>query len=301
MKLQITETTTPTGTQTGNYYQSEDIEVMVFPSGERMPRLSARQRVGVMVASDVGIIADIRSGNDLFDIAQVVDAIRESNPTVDIHLNTEYIMCARQDRVCNEGEPLSARVVARMINSLGFVNVVTTTPHSDVLPALINNCNHFDLTPVMLDMVTDGLLARPNPPKHVFLVSPDAGATKRTFMNVKYMNDMGCVGCSFVQGEKHRDPKTGELSGFGVGNVTFTEDDIIIVTDDVCARGGTFIGLAKALYTAGASSKNMYLTVVHADSIEGLRKVSPFYGGGVFTTTKFDVDEHGINIINNDY
>lgn len=47
---------------------------------------------------------------------------------------------ARQDRVCNYGEAFSLKVVADMINSANFSKVVVLDPHSDMVEALINNC-----------------------------------------------------------------------------------------------------------------------------------------------------------------
>ena len=66
--------------------------------------------------------------------------------------------------------------------------------------------------------------------------------------------------CSF--GVKERNLKTGEIIKYDIVGGDMKGKDVIIV-DDLCSGGGTFVEAAKALKEAGA--KRVYLAVTHCE------------------------------------
>lgn len=208
----------------------------------------------------------------LTKILLVNDALRRAGfPVVRLYL--PYIP-ARQDRVCNPGEPLSVKVIADMINSCGFDSVETLEPHSDVLPALINNVrliNDHDL----LDIV------RQFCGRAVNIIAPDAGAAKRAHKIIDWFaKHHSYIKTNFVQGTKHRDTKTGQLTGFGIDTAELPRG-VNLVVDDVCANGGTFLGLAEVLKQK--TDDPIMIFVYHADCKKGLDNLANVYDH-VFTT-----------------
>ena len=71
-----------------------------------------------------------------------------------------------------------------------------------------------------------------------------------------------------VEGRKKRDEKTGELSGF---HVTFDkpreayDGRTFVIIDDLCSRGGTFVGIADALEDTLGRKPNIVLITAHME------------------------------------
>jgi ribose-phosphate pyrophosphokinase len=71
-----------------------------------------------------------------------------------------------------------------------------------------------------------------------------------------------------VQCLKTRDTKTGALSGFSIADPLIVKGRNVVIIDDICDGGGTFIGLAQVLLEAGAQS--LRLGVTHGLFTKGL-------------------------------
>jgi ribose-phosphate pyrophosphokinase len=247
------------------------IEFVTFPGGERMPRLAA-----IPANSEINLYTPIVSANDILDLHMVVDALRRMK-VGSIVLQAPFIMGARQDRVCNEGEPLAAKVIATMINALELDLVVTQCPHSDVLPALINNCKAYDFT---YNLVSEHIANAEELQQTLVIVAPDGGASKRVFKLCTAMEAEG-RNVVFLEGSKKRDMKTGNIVKFGCEPYDFTGEEQVLLVDDICANGGTFIGLSKLLQERGAAKPDIF--VYHFDSGQGLTNISGHFDR-VFST-----------------
>jgi ribose-phosphate pyrophosphokinase len=79
---------------------------------------------------------------------------------------------------------------------------------------------------------------------------------------------------------KHRDVKTGQLSGFKVQSDDMQGRDCLIV-DDICDGGGTFLGLAEALKAKGAG--RLYLAISHGIFSKGVEPLTTVFDH-IFTT-----------------
>ena len=218
----------------------------------------------------VTITHRLNSFNDLGLLYLAVDALRRvSVKTIDLFI--PYFPAARQDRVMISGEPLSVKVYADLINGLQLNKVTVFDPHSEVTPALLNNCevisNHLFVKKVVSAIGSE-----------VKLISPDGGALKKIYKTSHYLGGMEVVECS-----KSRDVKTGHLSGFKVYH-----DDLkgaaCLIVDDICDGGGTFIGLVEALKKKNAG--DLYLAVSHGIFSKGFEELSGSFKT-IFTTDSF--------------
>ena len=227
-------------------------------------------------------------GFDLQEILLKQSACIEAGMKENI-LYAPYIP-ARQDRICNKGEPFTARAFADFINWLGFSKVITIEPHSDVLPALIKNCQVLTYKDVFDFKKIECL----NSDSILNIVAPDAGAIKRTEKFVKsILNFNPEKRINFVQGIKERDIKTGKILSIKVDKTEIQGECLIV--DDVCAMGGTFHGIYDALKNAGASDVNLILA--HADKKNGLDNLAVFYKNIYVTNSqKFEVERQNIHI-----
>ena len=102
------------------------------------------------ITERTNILANLNNSDDVMSLLLIVDAVRRINPSTQVLLTIPYFPYARQDRVCNEGEALSVKVMADLINSLNCAGVTIYDPHSDVTPALLNNCRAISSIPTIL-------------------------------------------------------------------------------------------------------------------------------------------------------
>jgi ribose-phosphate pyrophosphokinase len=210
---------------------------------------------------------------DFFRVILAADAARRLGFN-DISLILPYFPGARQDRVCNDGESLTVKVYADMINRCGFSSVHILTPHSDVTPALIDNVVLID--DLQFAEKTIRRIAKDYKTKSFKIICPDAGAGKRVEKIVKYLKSKLSLTEKYVfeivNCEKVRDLATGELQSFRVNASPGDFDGFVsVIFDDIVSMGGTFVGLEKKLSELGA--ENIFLSVSHADCYAGLKKM----------------------------
>ena len=226
----------------------------------------------------VTITHRLNSFNDLGLLCVTVDALRRMEVKT-INLFIPYFPAARQDRVMIPGEPLSVKVYADILNAMNLNKVTVFDAHSEVTPALVNNCevipNHKFIAEVLKIIGNN-----------IKLISPDGGALKKIYKVSEFLDGIEVVECS-----KSRDVKTGKLSGFKVYDDNLQGQDCLIV-DDICDGGGTFIGLAEELKKKNAGK--LFLAVSHGIFNKGFEDLKCF--DGIFTTDSFR-DFEGENVI----
>lgn len=224
---------------------------------------------------NVSITHRLNSFNDLGLLCLAVDALQRMDAKLG-NLIIPYFPSARQDRVMVKGESLSVKVYADIINNFNFKKVFVFDAHSEVTPAVLNNCevitNHKFIEKVIQLIGND-----------VVLISPDGGALKKIYKLSEFLGGVEVVECS-----KSREVKTGKLTGFKAYSEDLKGKDCLIV-DDICDGGGTFIGLAEVLKNKNAGK--LYLAVSHGIFSKGLDDLNCFEK--IFTTDSFKNYEIG--------
>lgn len=220
----------------------------------------------------------LNSFNDLGLLCVAVDALKRMG-VKQINAFIPYFPAARQDRVMVAGEPLSVKIYADIINALQLSKIMVFDPHSEVTPALLNNCevipNHAFVRKAIDSIGND-----------VLLISPDGGALKKIYKVSEYLGGVEVIECA-----KSRDVKTGKLSGFKVYTDDLEGKDCLIV-DDICDGGATFIGLAEELKKKNAGK--LYLAVSHGIFSKGLANLTPHFSK-IFTTDAVkDIEGEGV-------
>lgn len=226
------------------------VKQFLFPGGEVSASFDPSNLIpsGPVRAS---ISASLASSDDVMALLMLTDAVRRQFPSIaKLEAYIFYVPYARQDRVMKPGESLSIKVFCDLINSQKYDNVVIWDPHSDVTPALLNNC-----TAVHQDSLANHTLT------HIFvepdttvLVAPDAGAIKKISEVAKAMNIS-----EVVRADKVRDPSTGKITGTKVYSEHIGDKDFLIV-DDICDGGYTFLELAKVLRPLTNGKIILYVT-----------------------------------------
>jgi ribose-phosphate pyrophosphokinase len=229
----------------------------------------------------VKIDCRVRSGDDVMELLMAVDAIQRAGVlTTNITVALHYLPYARQDRVMVSGEAFCLKVFARLINSLNLGRVEVFDPHSDVGPALIDRCVVIEQTESVAAYVQEHL------PKSIVLISPDAGAYKKTAKLAEKLH------ARVIVATKTRNVTDGKLAPPKVlGEVT---GQCCLIVDDICDGGQTFINLADALKAAGATECHLFIS--HGIFSKGYKDLLSRYQT-IGTTDSFKpADEYPANI-----
>ena len=220
--------------------------------------------------------AAMRDMNDFMLLAQLVDAVRHITDVLVSHLELPWLPWARQDRHMGAGDSFALKVFARQLNTLGFDKVKVLDPHSDAAGAAIDN---FVTIPQEVCLLHSPTLARQFQQQALMLVAPDAGALKKIDAVAR------ATGASeYAVLTKKRDVASGNLTGFALVSGDVKGRDVLIV-DDLCDAGGTFIGSAQVLRDAGARSVSLYVT--HGIFSKGVENLLSNGIDAIYTTTSF--------------
>ena len=254
------------------------LKTFLFPGGEVGVKLdTGNLRYLYSDCHHQTIVANITSSLDVMTLIMAKDALERFDPTP-IHLFMPYVPYGRQDRVCVPGEAFSLKAFASLTNSLGFAKVIVADPHSDVTPAVFDRLrviSQFDIINYYLAFSNRATR------EGVILISPDAGANKKTSILAKYFNHE-----EFIRADKLRNLSTGEIKETIVYADRLDGKDIIIC-DDICDGGRTFIELAKVLKSKKANKVILYVShgifskgiaTLLANGIDEVYTTNSFYG-----------------------
>lgn len=255
-------------------------EAFTFPGGEQGVCIDTAA-LHEAAAGSFTIEAALRNSGDVLTLLMLTDALRHALPTAEISLVMPYVPYARQDRVCRPGESLSIRVFAQLINTQNFRTVTILDPHSSVTPALIN---HVVVTGAR-DHVARAVAAMGG---DVVLVAPDMGAAGRV------RDIAAALGLPMLQAQKTRHASSGVVTGVEIlGEIP---NKPLLVVDDICDGGRTFIELALAVHRV-APMQTLGLYVSHGIFSKGLGVLSPLYSQ-VFTANSWlDSSTPGLSLV----
>lgn len=219
----------------------------------------------------VSVKTRLNNWQDLELLCCAVASLRAQGTRIE-NLTITYLVGARSDRQFERGgNNYLKSVIAPIINSLNIPKVYLFEPHSIVAESVINNAVGIS-NKGFFDWVKENI----EPDTHI--VSPDAGATKRAELFKKETANENDIIYCFKQ--RNAD----QISS--VVNIRDIQLDVpLLVVDDLCDGGGTFISLAKELNKKGHKAKK-YLMVSHGVFSKGLDELNKYYNK-IFTTNSY--------------
>lgn len=228
------------------------------------------------ISSDEALITTrIKSSDDAMTLLLATDALRR-NGVREIEVFIPYLPYARQDRQMTEGEPLSLKVFAEILNAQNYSKVTVYDVHSEVSLALINNSKSINNHKFVSEVLKDD--------ENYYIVSPDAGAYKKIFklcQHLQYHDEI-------IMCNKLRDVSNGTIK-----SMTISHDDLQMkncyIVDDICDGGATFTGLSYELRRRNAGK--IYLIVSHgifSKGIESLININHIYTTDAFNDCPFN-------------
>lgn len=153
-------------------------------------------------------------------------------------LEIPYLPYARQDKPIGNSTTFNLSVFANVINELEFNKVTTFDVHSIVASKLIRRLEVISPKNFHKQVQKDF--------KPDLWFYPDKGAYTR-YRQTNLDNEI------VLYGEKFRDPETGVISAYKISNTGYFDlkGKRVLIVDDICDGGATFITAAQALKALG--------------------------------------------------
>lgn len=259
-----------------------EVKTFKFPGGELQVEVVDFPKV---LNDHVVVITRIQSSDDLVQLILVKQVIDQTTNVESKGLVLPYFPYARQDRIAENNQAFSLRAMTDLINHLNFDQVTVVDPHSDVTAALLDNVEVVDQVDVVLKHDTLRFWLSQS---SSLLVSPDAGSSKKAERIAKALNK------SVITAGKTRNFQTGEITGTVIHNPEMiTPNSDLIIVDDICDGGRTFIELAKTLKAHNPRSISLYVT--HGIFSKGFEVFDGLITQ-IFTTDSFNHDQTSKNI-----
>lgn len=188
-----------------------------------------------------------RVNEDLMELFIMIDSLKRSFAEK-IHVIMPYYGYARQDRVASPREPISAKLVADLIQAAGADHVVTISLHSDQEQGFFDfPVDNLSCYKMFASYFKKKKLDDP------VVVAPDTGAAKMA----KRFADL--LGADLAILHKTRPSHNVSEVTQVVGDVT---DRTCIIFDDLVDTAGTVVNGKDALVKRGAN-KDVYLAATH--------------------------------------
>jgi ribose-phosphate pyrophosphokinase len=184
---------------------------------------------------------------NLMELLLIIDACKRASAK-EINVVMPYYGYSRQDRKNIPREPISAKLVANLIEKAGANRVVTFDLHVDQIQGFFNiPVDNLESVTLIAECIQDKEL------KDIIIVAPDVGGARRARKLAKIFD----VNIAII--DKRR-PEHGVAEIMNIiGDV---KDKNCILIDDIIDSAGTITGAAKALKEKGA--KDIFITATHA-------------------------------------
>lgn len=222
-----------------------------FPDGETSVRLDQPVRGHrVFILQPTGPPVN----DNLVELLAFVDACRRAAAT-DIIAVVPYFGYARQDKRHGHREPVTASMVAFLLEAIGANHVVTVDLHASQIEGFF----HIPVDALSaVSALCDAL--RPVLPKELIVVSPDEGRVKMAGQYAQRLNS------SVAVLHKRRETATKTRVTHVVGDV---RGKACLIIDDMISTGGTISEAVEALMGAGARP-HIVVAATHGPLLESV-------------------------------
>jgi ribose-phosphate pyrophosphokinase len=164
---------------------------------------------------------------------------------------TPWYGYSRQDKKSAPREPISARLIAELLETAGIDRLVTMDLHAGQVQGFFSKpVDHMTAMPILTRYVQDQL----GPAEELCIIAPDAGRVKLTR---KFAQK---VGAPYALLEKERPAQQVAEIGYVIGKEKVRGKRALIV-DDIIDTGGTLAAGAQTVLDAGA--REVYAVATH--------------------------------------
>ena len=227
-----------------------DAGLKTFSDGEVYCRYadSIRGADLFIVQSTCGSEREGLTVNDaLMELMVMVHAAKHASAHRIIAVNPWYGY-SRQDKKSMPREPISARLIAELLETAGIDRLVTMDLHAGQVQGFFSKpVDHMTAMPILTRYVQDQL-----PNDDLVIIAPDAGRVKlvRKFAQK--------VGAPYALLEKERPAQQVAEIGYVIGDV---KGKVAVIVDDLIDTGGTLSASAQTVLDEGA--EKVYAVATH--------------------------------------
>src|SRR4051812_35645213 len=162
---------------------------------------------------------------------------------------TPWYGYSRQDKKSAPREPISARLVAEVLETAGIDRLVAMDLHAGQLQGFFSKpVDHMTAMPILTQFVQDQL----GEESDIVIIAPDAGRVKLTR---KFAQK---IGAPYALLEKERPAQQVAEIGYVIGDV---KGRTAVIVDDIIDTGGTLAAAAQTVLDEGASK--VYALATH--------------------------------------
>lgn len=233
-------------------YPLHEIESAEFPNGELRVRVETASETTILLGSLAHPV-----NTRIIEYLLAADALKRAGCRHLIGI-LSWFAYSKQDKVFRPGEPLSAKVIATLLQDVSLKELITLDLHNPSIAGYfdipVTNCS---ATSLFIDHCRHLSL------DNTIVVSPDAGSIKNSTKVADALD------LPIAYASKKRDLSTGKVT------VTEINQDIraknVLIFDDMVATGSTLIESASFLKERGAkqitvcSTHHLYLDTVQAN------------------------------------
>lgn len=300
------------------YLNGKEVKFIKFPNKEHrldLPKDILNDSLKVADVNDV--YWKYEDDASIFELLLLDNAIKSYNEQYNLYIG--YMPYSRMDRVEKQGTAFALDVITDILtkNLSSLIELFILDPHSIVtLKQLNKKAERIDDIPLLFgcdfadfayeftdrttgkkyDFAKDVIDYTKVNLENSWFVFPDKGAAKR-YNADDYPNVIIC--------EKVRDFATGkikEIKAHIKKQTTIPEKDApIVIVDDLCSYGGTFVGAIEAIENdLNIKSENNWLIVTHAEEAMMLADIPTIFNK-VFSTDSIATPPGAISMSEQEY
>lgn len=232
-----------------------DQTVLKFSDGEMQPIINESVRGAYVFL----IQSTFAPAENLMELLLTIDTVRRASAGY-ITAVIPFYGYARQDRKDKPRVPISAKLIANLLQAAGANRIMTMDFHADQIQGFFDiPVDHLKSEAIYMPYLQDQSM------ENVIFASPDVGGVKRARTYAKYFKT------DLVICDKYR-KKANEVAGMTVIGEVKGRD--VILMDDIVDTAGTLCKAADALMEKGAKSVQAFCThpVLSGNAYENIEK-----------------------------
>jgi ribose-phosphate pyrophosphokinase len=199
--------------------------------------------------------------DNLVELLLLIDAFKRSSASR-ITAVIPYFGYSRQDKKVSPRVPISAKLIADLLESTGVHRVITMDLHAGQIQGFFNcPVDNLYAAPIIIEDI------KTRYPENLVVVSPDAGGVERARAYAKRLN------ASLAIIDKRRSAPNQAKAMAIIGDV---KNKIAIILDDMVDTAGTLTEAAGVIVEKGAKEVHAYCThpVLSGPAIDRINKSS---------------------------
>jgi ribose-phosphate pyrophosphokinase len=227
------------------------VEYLEIPLGRALIKRFADGEVSLSISESVRgyhayVVQSISppANEHLMELLVMIDALKRASAT-EITVVMPYYGYARQDRKAAPREPITAKLVADLLEAAGATRLISLDLHAGQIQGFFNvPVDHLYASPIFIEDIKLRY-GKSNDPYDLVVVSPDAGGVERARAYAKRLH-----ATLAIIDKRRPQPGVAEVMNI-IGDV---KNMRAIIIDDMIDTAGTLVKAAEAVVKQGAKS-----------------------------------------------